>query len=256
LDRRVASLRLLDRVSAELDPSKMAAREAARADLAHLASTELSSPHSIAQSVAAMRAGFRSCFQEQLGRTPGVNLAGSVKFSVEAVGKVGKTEVEGLPSEMVPCIEGVVRTGHFSPPGRPQIVKVPLKFVTAASDSNPKPCLPYEPAVVSLRGFLERRDYPGPPNYESIRGGDRKETAWLLRVEKPTCTQASNDPLNPERLGINLVQLVLPDGGYTQYASLVQRHVVATGQLFGAHTGHHHTDVLLSVSSLTPEPQQ
>jgi hypothetical protein len=126
--------------------------------------------------------------------------------------------------------------------------------VASPNDSNAEPCLPYEPAIVSLHGVLELRDYPGPPNYESILAGDLKETAWVLRLDKTACTQASSDPLNTARLGITLIQVVLSESGYTEYANLVQQHVVATGQLFRAHTGHHHTEILLSASKLASEP--
>src|SRR5438309_10145585 len=39
-------------------------------------------------------------------------------------------------------------------------------------------CLEYGPTV-SLTGRLHSRIFPGPPNYQSIRRGDRKETALL-----------------------------------------------------------------------------
>jgi len=37
-------------------------------------------------------------------------------------------------------------------------------------------CLAYAPFRVSLSGTLERRTYPGHPNYESIALGDEAET--------------------------------------------------------------------------------
>jgi hypothetical protein len=233
----------------------MPGHEAVGADVDGVANAAQNHPQSLPQTVRTMYPGFRHCFQEHLRRAPGP-YSGNVRFTVDATGQLGKIRVEGAPKELVPCIENVVRASPFSPPGRQQLVKVPLKLVASPNDSDGAPCLPYEPALVTLHGVIERREYPGPPNYESIQAGDLKETAWVLRLDHTTCTQASSDALNPERHGIDLIQLVLWDHGYSHYANLVQQHVVATGQLFGAHTGHHHTDVLLTVSTLAADPRR
>jgi hypothetical protein len=37
------------------------------------------------------------------------------------------------------------------------------------------PCLSYEPAVVTLSGTLVRKTFPGPPNYKSVKKGDKPE---------------------------------------------------------------------------------
>jgi len=37
---------------------------------------------------------------------------------------------------------------------------------------------------------------------------------------------------------------------YPKYRPLMGKRIVARGMLFGAQTGHHHTDVLLTVSEL------
>jgi hypothetical protein len=107
-------------------------------------------------------------------------------------------------------------------------------------------CLSYA-GRVELDGMLVRRVYPGPPNYESVARGDRAETAWLLRLSRPACVAA--DARDPG--GINLavedlreVQLVLTPEQLRR-ARAGQR-VALSGALFGAHTGHHRTPVLLS----------
>jgi hypothetical protein len=113
-------------------------------------------------------------------------------------------------------------------------------------------CLPYEPAVVTLRGTLVRKTYPGPPNYRSVSKGDRPERSLLLDVPQPLCVK--QDPvepdLNPARTGIREVQLVLQRDQYKRSIALVGKKVAATGTLFGRHTGHHHTPVLLTVRSV------
>src|SRR6476661_919601 len=54
-------------------------------------------------------------------------------------------------------------------------------------------CLEYGPTV-TLTGTLQSRVFAGPPNYESIRHGDRKETAIILRLSRPTCTTGKDWP--------------------------------------------------------------
>jgi hypothetical protein len=61
---------------------------------------------------------------------------------------------------------------------------------------------------------------------------------------------ASNPDLNPSQKNVRQVQLVLDQKDCDK--ALLGKRVVATGSLFGAHTGHHHTPVLLTVSNLEP----
>ena len=117
---------------------------------------------------------------------------------------------------------------------------------------EPSGCRSYEPAVVALHGTLVRKTFAGPPNYEDIRKGDAAETYWLLNLDSPICVdEDKTDPdLNPAQKNIRRVQLVLDPKAYEQFKALLGKRVVATGSLFGAHTGHHHTPVLLTVTSL------
>jgi hypothetical protein len=116
----------------------------------------------------------------------------------------------------------------------------------------PAGCLSYEPVVVHVHGTLIRKTFPGPPNYEDIRKGDAAETFWFLRLGSPICVNEdkSEPELNPSQKDIRRVQLVLEAGAYDKYKALLGQRVVATGTLFGSHTGHHHTPVLLTVNSL------
>jgi len=113
-------------------------------------------------------------------------------------------------------------------------------------------CRSYEPAVVALHGTLIRKTFAGPPNYNDIHKGDKAETTWLLDLDSPICVnQDTAEPdLNPSQRNVRRVQLVLDQRTYERYKALLGRRVVATGSLFGAHTAHHHTPVLLTVSNL------
>ncbi|SRR5579872_805547 len=118
-------------------------------------------------------------------------------------------------------------------------------------------CLSYEPAVVTLSGTLVRKTFPGPPNYESVKKGDKPETSWFLDLPESVCVNEDKaDPdRNPKQSAVREIQLVLQPQQYAQHKSLVGTRVSATGTLFGEHTGHHHTPVLLTVRTLDEPPK-
>lgn len=118
-------------------------------------------------------------------------------------------------------------------------------------------CLKYEPAVVSLSGTVTLKTYPGPPNYESVADGDKPEKGWYLRLQKPICTvEDASDPEMPYEAEANVseLQLVLIGKLYEQYKSQLRvgSQLKIMGTLFHAHTGHHHTPVLLEVKTIEP----
>lgn len=117
-------------------------------------------------------------------------------------------------------------------------------------------CLSYKPAVVHLTGILQSKTYPGPPNYESIRGGDTPETYWFLALFRPVCV--NRDDTEPDlhlaHKGIRRIQLVFLDRkSYEADRKFLAERVVATGTLFGGVTAHHRTPVLLWVSAMARE---
>jgi hypothetical protein len=120
------------------------------------------------------------------------------------------------------------------------------------AQAEPSGCRSYEPTVVTLHGTLIRKSVAGPSNYDDISKGVETETYWLLNLDSPICVnQDTSEPeLNPGQKNVRRVQLVLDEGAYEQFKSLLGKRVVATGSMFGAHTGHHHTPVLLTVTHL------
>lgn len=113
-------------------------------------------------------------------------------------------------------------------------------------------CKSYEPSVVELSGRLVRKTFAGPPNYQDVHKGDAPETVWLLRLDSPICVDQdrAQPDINPAKKKIRRVQLVLGNDGETRAKSLSGKRVQTAGTLFAAHTGHHHTPVLLKVSYL------
>ena len=111
-------------------------------------------------------------------------------------------------------------------------------------------CLTYEPNSVVLQGRMRPHTFPGRPNYQSIAKGDEAERVWVLHLTKPICVLASADWEKEEN--VSDVQLVFSEGQnqYDRYRSLLGGRIIATGTLFRAHTGHHHTRVLLTVKEI------
>jgi hypothetical protein len=125
-------------------------------------------------------------------------------------------------------------------------------YLCVAQGTSTSTCLSYAPEVVMVVGTLTPKTFPGPPNYESIRNGDRAETDWLVELHSPVCvTEDKADPdLNPSQDRVIEMQLVLDPAAYKTYKRLIGRDVIVSGTLFGAHTGHHHTPVLVTVKSI------
>ena len=117
--------------------------------------------------------------------------------------------------------------------------------------ANAQKCLEYGPAV-SLTGTLRSQVFPGPPNYASIKRGDRKETAIILKLVAPACT-TGNDPadVNVSEIRIREMQLVVTkDAHWRTVRRLMGKRAIVTGTLFHAHTGHHRTKVLIHVVNI------
>jgi hypothetical protein len=95
-------------------------------------------------------------------------------------------------------------------------------------------CLNYEPAEVALEG-----------------ASDQKEVVWILRLAKPVCVKADEgSDFNVERSRVTDVQLVLEADMFAKYRGLLGKRVRAMGTLFGEHTAHHFTPILLDVTAV------
>ena len=125
-----------------------------------------------------------------------------------------------------------------------------LFFIFCVSASAQK-CFDYEPTgpAVSFAGTLRSQIFAGPPNYESIKRGDRKETAIILTLTKPACT--NRDAYEDAEDDIREMQLVIMhEADWKTVRRLMGKHAIVTGTLFHANTGHHRTRVLISVNSI------
>ena len=109
-------------------------------------------------------------------------------------------------------------------------------------------CLAYEPTVVQLIGTINKKTFPGPPNFESVRKGDKPETYWVLHLPDTVCMQPTADYDAVD--AVTDLQLILTQKQYALYRKFLGRRVNVTGKLLQAHTGHHHTPVLMEVTGI------
>jgi len=114
-----------------------------------------------------------------------------------------------------------------------------------------KEWLSYEPAVVELKGKLTTKMYYGPPNYGEEPKTDSKEELPILVLSKPANVRGNPDSdAGPDRLSVKharKMELVLR----MPHKDLLGKNVIVKGTLFHAFTGHHHTDVLMNVESIS-----
>jgi len=133
-----------------------------------------------------------------------------------------------------------------------QLALFVLLFFGMAARVEAQKCLPYWPTAVTLVGTLYSKSFPGPPNYESIRHGDRKEGALLLKLDAPACTTGNGRVEEGSFTNLREMQLVVFDNDehWKTVHRRMGKRVVVTGTLFGAHTGHHRTKVLIEVGAI------
>ena len=114
--------------------------------------------------------------------------------------------------------------------------------------SHAAPCLDYR--EIEIRGVLTSKTFPGPPNYESVSAGDQKETCFFVGLAKPVCVSNGGAALEPAGQRIRKIQLVFgwetAQDAYDQLRPSLGRRVSCKGVLLGSHTGHHHSDVMLT----------
>lgn len=126
------------------------------------------------------------------------------------------------------------------------------RAVRVHSRGAAKECLKYWPTVVTLTGTLRSQAFAGPPNYESVKRGDRKEIATILTLVSNTCTtDKGSQDFNAPETDIREVQLlVISDAHWKSVHRLMGKRAEVTGTLFHAHTGHHRTKVLIDVTTI------
>ncbi len=127
-----------------------------------------------------------------------------------------------------------------------------LAFLTLAAAASAPGCLDVSSAnaPISLEGRLERHVYPGPPNYESIRRGDRAEPAYILVLDRPICISDGGQFADPatrfDRVHIfNAEDRLLP-----RFRAGIGHRVRIRGSGFASFNAHHHAPLVVRVDQL------
>ena len=126
----------------------------------------------------------------------------------------------------------------------------PLALLFFCLPAQARECISYSEKT-SLSGTLTEQTFAGPPNYQSIAGGDRKESYLFIALSQPICVAPGTDPKEQNERGasnVKIVQLLFP---YTDRSAVLLRrqlgkHVSCAGEIWPQQTGHHHSRILFT----------
>lgn len=108
----------------------------------------------------------------------------------------------------------------------------------------------YEPAVSIISGMIKIETFFGPPGYGENPQADSREDSYILNlgdsinVISKAKTIEEGD-FNSTKYNISKIQLLSTSG--VKMKKYKNKFVRLTGTFFCAHTGHHHTEVLMDV---------
>lgn len=129
----------------------------------------------------------------------------------------------------------------------PIIIKAPAASEPVAAPEQKTESYSYTDTAGIFTGTLIIETFWGPPSYGEDTLNDMKEICSILMLEKNIDIPADrSNEFNMAVVGLDRLQLAT--GIKTK--KFVNKKVTAKGQLFGAHTGHHHTAVLLDVKEI------
>ena len=118
---------------------------------------------------------------------------------------------------------------------------------------KPEKVFAFDPKTVELAGVIETQTFPGPPNYESIKGGDEIENGWYLKLLEPVTVVADNPQtgLGEEtQSNIKILQMAIDYSKIPEKTLPIGKKVKVKGKLFSRLTGHHHSRVLINVAEV------
>lgn len=113
--------------------------------------------------------------------------------------------------------------------------------------------------LVSMKGKLILKLFPGPPEYSSVENGDRADWCWILKLDETfflkATTSAVAAPANTldninKWLHPDEILLVLEDHMKHFCQRYQNQEILSVGYLFHAHTIHHYTPILMDVKKL------
>src|SRR5882762_2778545 len=117
-------------------------------------------------------------------------------------------------------------------------------------------CYHYRPASVSLTGRLIQRTLPGPPNYQSIKRGDRPQVVDLLILDAPICTvpDYKDSPNTDAFQGQDTIQVRRAESTWREVRRLSGKRVVVKGTLAEWALGPDRTPVVIDPTEVHSVP--
>jgi hypothetical protein len=109
----------------------------------------------------------------------------------------------------------------------------------------------YEPDTSVILGLIHKETFFGPPGYGENPKKDSKEDCFILNLYKPIRVKhiaGSDKDIDIEKDSIQKIQVYSSDEKINKYMeNHIGDRVMLKGILFGSHTGHHHTPVIMEV---------
>ena len=101
-------------------------------------------------------------------------------------------------------------------------------------------------AKIEIIGTIKLKTFPGAPEYQSIKNGDKEETYFFIESNEKICF-APDGKFLTSQVELSSVQLVLKSKKIKLESG---KKYKISGTTLPSHTGHHHSDVLLEVESV------
>ena len=108
-----------------------------------------------------------------------------------------------------------------------------------------------ERPVMSVQGRLTRRHFPGPPNFESIRGGDEDNPTLILVLPIPICVDDGDNFSNPGVRSRNVHVWTLDANVNRTLLSSVGRRVIITGEGYSRNNALHYAPLVLEAKTIS-----
>jgi len=114
--------------------------------------------------------------------------------------------------------------------------------------------------LVTLKGKLVLRLFPGPPEYTSIEKGDRADYCWMLHVNEEFFKIATTTPVSEpcsdlksimEWSNHDEIYLSLEETMTDFCCDHESKEITVQGYLFHAHTAHHYSPILMDVKKVS-----
>lgn len=124
-------------------------------------------------------------------------------------------------------------------------------FVNVCHAIQQDKCIGYEPSIVTLYGYLSTVEYFGQPNFGENPETDRRIEVPVLILDEPINICGVVDAeLNTESfVGVREIQLIFSPG-QSKHKYFLSKVVKVSGTLSQAVSGHHFTEVVMTVNDI------